>query len=132
MRVLRRTFLESAAGASVWMTQGCARRSAAAPPAQLQISARPFLYMAPFELARESVYFKDAGLDLELQSIDDGNQTVALLAGGNLDVAFAALSASMFNAVVKGAGVKVVAGRRRLVPGCSDSGTLYGNRETFP
>jgi ABC-type nitrate/sulfonate/bicarbonate transport system substrate-binding protein len=127
----RRAFLGASAGAASWLSEGCSRR-ASAKAAKVRVSARPYLYMAPFFLAHELGYFHDAGLDIELHTLNDGYETISLLAGGKLDVAFSALTASMVTAVAKGGQVAVVAGRRRLTPNCSDSGTIYGKRSVFP
>jgi NitT/TauT family transport system substrate-binding protein len=98
----------------------------------VRISLRPTLYMAPLHLAMESGYFSDARIQLELLPIDEGAPSIALLAGGKMDVAFGALPAALLSAAAQGASVRVVAGRRRMTPDCSDSGTLYGNRAKFP
>jgi len=98
----------------------------------VHVSSRPALYMAPLYLAQEAGYFSDARLQVEFISVEEFYQNVALLAGGQADVAFGALSASLPSAVSKGAQIRIVAGRRRITPGCSDTGAVYGNRSRFP
>jgi len=129
--MLRRTVL-GAAGAAAFLAGACRRNRAAGALDKVRVSLRPTLYMAPFYLALESGYFSDARLQLELLPVDEGAQTIVLLAGGKMDVAFGALPAALPSAVAQGAQVRLVAGRRRMTPDCSDSGTLYGNRARFP
>ncbi len=73
-----------------------------------------------------------AGLDLELQPVDEGHQVATLLAGGKLDVAFSALHTALVSAIANGADLRIVAGAHRLTAGCSDTGRLWGNRKSFP
>lgn len=129
--MLRRTFLGSAASAAAGLATGCARPRTGAFE-KVRVAGRPTLYMAPFYLAQEAGYFSEARLELEVLPVDEFYQSVTLLAGGRLDVAFGALSAALPSAVSQGAAVRVVAGRRRFTPGCSDTGALYGNRDKFP
>jgi NitT/TauT family transport system substrate-binding protein len=128
--MLRRTFLGAAAGAGAYAASACSRRPAGLD--KVRVSARQTLYMAPFYLAQESGYFSGARLQIELLPVGEGYEATTLLAGGKLDVAFGAVSASIPNAVAQGAAVRVVAGRRRMTPDCSDTGALYGNRSKFP
>lgn len=128
--MLRKTFLRLGLGAgAACLANGCARRTWSE---RIVVSARPTLYMAPFYLAHESGYFREAGLDLELQSIEDGYQTVALLAGRKLDVAISSITSSLVSAIGNGADVRIVAGLRYLSRDCSDTGTLYASRAKFP
>jgi NitT/TauT family transport system substrate-binding protein len=130
--VFRRTFLGTAVGAGLYSASACGRPRAASVLDKVRVSLRPTLYMAPFYLAQESGYFSDASLQLELLPVEEGAQSITLLAGGKLDVAFGALPASLPSAVTQGAKVRVVAGRRRMTSDCSDTGALYGNRAKFP
>ena len=129
--MLRRTVL-GAAGAAACLAAACRRNRAPGALDKVRVSLRPTLYMAPLYLSLESGYFSDARLQLELLPVDEGAQTIVLLAGGKMDVAFGALPAALPSAVAQGAQVRVVAGRRRMTPDCSDTGTLYGNRARFP
>ncbi len=129
--MLRRDFFALGAGAAV-AASGCVRRPASPRAHKIVVSARPTLYMAPFYLAQESGYFREAGLDLELQSVEEGYQTVALLAGGKLDVAFSSITSSLISAIGSGAEVRIAAGLRYLDSDCADTGTLYGSRARFP
>jgi NitT/TauT family transport system substrate-binding protein len=88
--------------------------------------------MAGFFLAQERGYFEQAGLELELQPVDEGHQIATLLAGGRLDVAFSAIQSALINAIANGADARIVAGAHRLTAQCSDTGRLWGNRRSFP
>ena len=62
----------------------------------------------PLYVAQAKGYFKDAGLDVQLEAIKSGQDSVPLLASGKLDVMVAGFSAGMFNALNSGLEFKVV------------------------
>ncbi|WP_106351107.1 ABC transporter substrate-binding protein [Antricoccus suffuscus] len=62
----------------------------------------------PLYVAQAKGYFKDAGLDVQLEAIKSGQDSVPLLASGKLDVMVAGFSAGMFNALNSGLKFKVV------------------------
>ena len=127
----RRNILGWGLGAAAWLGGGCGRRAHPAPR-KIVVSVRPNLYMAAFYLAQERGYFQQAGLELDLQPVEEGHQVATLLASGKLDVAFSALLAPLVSVIGSGADVRIVAGGQRLTADCSDVGRLWGNRRSFP
>lgn len=106
----------------------CARR----PPSILKLLAMPYFNMAPLYLANESGYFADEGLRLEIQGVDRSQVAIPLLAAGQADVAFFGINPSMINAVLRGARIRLVAGRQVFSAQCPDERRLYGSRKAFP
>ncbi|MGD0200621.1 MAG: ABC transporter substrate-binding protein [Bryobacteraceae bacterium] len=123
----RRHFFTALAGMA---TEGCSRKGAPQLRSVL-VGALPYLSMSGFYLARELGYFSDAGLDVQVQQLPGAQQAIPLLAGGKLDVSFAALSPAFINAAGRGARARIVAGREIISPAYSDN-ALYGRRAAFP
>ena len=88
--------------------------------------------MSPFFLALERGHFRSAGLDAQPQFVNSTAQATALLAAGRLDAAITTVSPALFNAVARGAPVRVVLGRDRITPSCGDAGVLYARTASFP
>lgn len=127
----RRSFLQ-AAGAFLTLTACQEENPSPAGVTRLQVSSFPRIAMSGLYLAEELGYFSEAGLDVEILQITSSPHVIPLLAGGELDVAFVALSPSLINAVTKGANLRLVAGREIASSTCGAVGTVYGNREVFP
>ncbi len=75
----------------------------------LTIGYVPSTLFAPVFVAAEKGYLREAGFDADLTPIVAGQDSMALVAQGQLDVVAAALSAAFFNAVNRGLEVKFVA-----------------------
>ncbi len=88
--------------------------------------------MCPLFLANESGYFADAGFDVEIVKEFGTSQSLPLLAGGKLDASLTAFGPPVVNAVVRGARVRVVAGREVISPTCGTAGTIFLSPKTFP
>lgn len=122
----RRAILGAAAG----MLAGCRKPSEIKDPIRISVNRRPG--MAGVYQAVESGYFAAAGVPVELVTMGTGMETVPVLAQGGVDVSFFPSNAAVFNAVAKGARIRLVAGREIAREGCSDFGAIYGRGEAFP
>lgn len=71
---------------------------------------------APFFLAIDNRYFKDEGIDAQLELSPSLANQVAPLSIGELDVASGAISAGVYNAVDRGIPIKIVADKGRNAP----------------
>jgi NitT/TauT family transport system substrate-binding protein len=71
---------------------------------------------APFFLAIDNGYFKDEGIDAQLELSPSLANQVAPLSIGELDVASGAISAGVYNAVDRGISIKIVADKGRNAP----------------
>jgi NitT/TauT family transport system substrate-binding protein len=103
----RRRFLGSAAAfAAAASATGIASAQTLKP---LTIGYVPSTLFAPVFVAQERGYLASAGYNATLAPIVAGQDAMALVAQGQMDVATAGLSAAFFNAVNRGLEVKFVA-----------------------
>jgi len=129
--VRRRAFLALGGGAAIAAAgalAGACRRGRDS----LVVAASPHVTMAPLHLAVEEGYFTAAGLDLRLERLASARDGIPAMAGGQLDVAFLPLSAGIVNAILRGARLRIVAGREHVRPGCREYGMLTANPRSFP
>ena len=96
----------------------------------VRIATLPRFILAPLHVADELGYFREVGLQLDVQPLTETTQMIPLLAAGQIDVTFAAATPALFNAVTQGARTRIVAARDRAVPGCTVE--LHGSRRSFP
>lgn len=73
---------------------------------------------SPLFVADAKGYFKDEGIDVNMEAIKSGQDSIALASSGKLDAVLAGFSAGMFNAIDTGLDVKVVGSM-----GVADGGT---------
>ena len=123
--VNRRSFAILAAGA----LRASAQSNSSEP---IRVLASPFIGSAPLYLAEESGYFRSEGLKVEILHSEGSRAAIPLLAGGKADVAFSTLSPPVFNAISRGARVRLVATRSKFTGACPDQRRLYGSRNAFP
>jgi NitT/TauT family transport system substrate-binding protein len=91
-------------------------------PVALKVSLLPFLSYAPLYVAEEEGYFAEHGLEVEFVNVLErgGMSSVALLTQGDVDVAATLSSVALFNAMGKGAEIRIVADKGYLDPeGCA-------------
>ena len=132
MACSRRELFAAGLVGSAGLWSGCGGGDDEQEKRPLQVSAGPYLAMSSLYLGLERGYFREAGLDVELRQVPGSSQALPLLARGRIDVAFTALNPSLVNAVIKGARIRIVAGREILAPACPDAIIAYGSAATFP
>lgn len=98
--------------------------SDAAAPLKARVGILPSVAAGPIYVASERGYFAEMGLDVELAVFDTAPRLIAPLAANQLDVAAAAISAGLFDAVSRLVDVRFVADRGSEAPGQSDSGLV--------
>lgn len=123
----RRRFLPCLMGTAL---AGCGRKSRS--PRKLRVGIFPRFTVAPVYLADELGFFREAGLEVGFRQVSEPIQVLPALAGGDLEASFSGFSPGFFNAVLKGARLRIVASRDVAVPGCSTGGAIFGNRRAFP
>ena len=69
----------------------------------------PSTLFAPLYVALEKGYFDEQGIDLQLDRVAAGQDAMAVVANGQLDMVAAGFSAATFNAVDRGLDLRVVA-----------------------
>ena len=75
----------------------------------LSISYLASTLFAPVFVAYDRGYFSDAGFDVTLQEVQNGQAAMAFAASGRIDVVAAGIAASFYNAVSRGLEVRLVA-----------------------
>ncbi len=104
--MLRR--LACTVGLALGATLGGALAQAVHPPVKIRINTAGLFAESGLFLAYDKGYFKDEGLDVQLvatSSANSSSDTLAQLAGGDLDLGSMSLSAGLFNALNRGIGV---------------------------
>lgn len=82
------------------------------PPAQAEtvhVDHVPLINFAALYIAIDRGYFKDEGINVDLQRVTSGTEAMPFLASGQVDVGAIGLAASIFNSVHRGFDVKIVA-----------------------
>ena len=85
------------------------------PRTRVRVSGRAVLSQAPLILADESGYFRRQGLDVELVGLDNSEGLPALIEGG-MDVLAGQVQPRYFNAIARGAPIRIVADKGHLDP----------------
>ncbi|MFN2461361.1 MAG: ABC transporter substrate-binding protein [Candidatus Velthaea sp.] len=103
----RARFIAATAAGTAALTAPAIVRAQAAKP--LTIGFVPSTLFAPLFVAADRGYLRDAGFAPNLTPIVAGQDSMALIAQGQLDIAGAGVSAAFFNAVNRNLEVKFVA-----------------------
>jgi NitT/TauT family transport system substrate-binding protein len=86
---------------------------ASAPLQHVTIGVNNALSDAPFFLADERGYFREAGIEIGLEVLSGGAAMIAPLSAGQLDVGAGVLSTGLYNAIGRGVPLRAVADRSR-------------------
>lgn len=82
---------------------------------------------APFYIARERGYFRDAGIDLQFRFFEAAQPIAAAAVSGDIDVGVTALTGGFFNLADKGA-LKVIGGGLHEEKGYEGSAIVVSNK----
>jgi NitT/TauT family transport system substrate-binding protein len=94
-------------------------------PLDLNLAILPYLSYAPFFIAMDEGFFKEQGLKIKVSKFARSPEVVPALVQGRLDVAGSFMSVSLFNAILRGANIKIVACKSYINPqGCTYTGLL--------
>ena len=89
----------------------------APPPVRVRVLYVRYLSFAPLAIAQAEGYFRAQGLDVELVSLAASHEATPALIGGELDVAAGMLKIGDFNAIARGASLRLVADKGHFEPG---------------
>ena len=94
------------------------RKPAAPKPAldKVRMNLNPSMAYAPFMVAREAGYFADEGIDIEFLRID-ANSALMSMTRGDLDVLSGPVRSGIFNLMLRGVPLQVVADKGHSRPG---------------
>jgi len=110
---------------------GCRTRKNV-PFRQLKVASHMTLSASSLHLADELGYFQQEGLRIEHVPANSSSEAIVAAAGGQLDVQFTVLNTAFLNAVLRGAQIRIVAGREIARPSCMDMGAICALRRRFP
>src|SRR5690242_3686486 len=98
----------------------CAGAPAPAHAERVRLGLQNFLSYATTFIAIDKGYFKEEGLEIEPTMIrGGGTATFNQVLAGQLDISSGAITASMINAVARGANFKVIADKGQIRAGYS-------------
>jgi NitT/TauT family transport system substrate-binding protein len=101
--------------------------SAARAEEPLRLGLLHTLSPAPFYIARERGYFRDAGIDLTFRFFEAAQPIAAAAVSGDIDVGVTALTGGFFNLAEKGT-LKVIGGAMHEQKGYEGSAILASNQ----
>ena len=81
----------------------------AGEPTRVRVGHIPALISGPLFIALDKGYFREAGLDVQLEPIWQASEMLAGLASGDLQVGTGGIGAAHMNAIHRGLGVRIVA-----------------------
>lgn len=85
----------------------------------VKVVTLPFITFAPYYIGLEEGYFEDYGIDVELVEFTVQEEILPALSSGQVDVSSGLVSAGMFNAIARGADIKITADKGYVDPdGC--------------
>jgi NitT/TauT family transport system substrate-binding protein len=99
--------------ASMLFIQACgAEKSTTEVPelGVIKIGYLPVVGFSPIFIAMDKGYYRDEGLDVQLERFDSGSKMIAPLSVGQLDVGEGEPGTALFNAINQGLEIKVVCG----------------------
>lgn len=89
---------------------------------KVQLNVNPTMTYAPIMIAEDERFFEQEGIDAEFVSLDS-NSAVAAAAAGKLDVLSVGIRAGVFNMILKGVPLQIVADKGHSVAGrCGPEG----------
>ena len=106
MRTVRTAFLCALIGLLV---AGPAGKASGDPLPVIRVGILTSTTDAPLWIADRYGYFKDEGLSVQFLTFNSGEQMIAPLSTGQLDVGGGSAAASLYNAVARGADIRLVA-----------------------
>jgi len=127
--MLRRDLLKTGA-LSPWLL--ACRSAVPTSRRTIRVAAQVYLQMSPLYLAEELGYFREEGLDVEINAVKGSSQAIPLLSSGQMDAAFYALSPAVVNAITQGARVRFAAARQLIKMDCGEYGRIFGAPASFP
>ena len=95
----------------------------------VRLNVGPSMTYAPVVIAKEEGYFKDEGIDAQFESLDSPSALVAT-AAGKLDVLSMGIGAGVFNLILKGARMRVVADKTHSTGGDCDHAAFIASVAT--
>jgi len=99
---------------------------------RLKVSSHITLSSSSLHLADELGYFREAGLEIQHIPRNSPSEAMVAAAAGEVDVQFTVISTAFLNAVLRGAQIRIVAGREVARASCLNVGSICALRRKFP
>ncbi len=104
---------------ALFLFLSCSRHEQPVSAAKVRLNVNPTLTYAPIMIAKDEGFFAQEGIDAEFVSLDS-NSAVAAAAAGKIDVLSAGLRSGIFNLIIKGVPLQIVADKGHADPrGCT-------------
>lgn len=110
MRASRATFLST-------LVIAAAVPRAALADDKVHVGTAGLVSDAPLFIAQARGFYKEQNLEVEFTNLESGSKMIAPLGTGEIDAGAGAPSAALYNAVLQGINIRVVADKGRLSPG---------------
>ncbi len=78
-------------------------------PSTLKVAYIPITSFGPIFIAKDEGYFAEQGIKIELTKFQSAQQAIPSLIQGEVDVSSTTINPALFNAIAKGANIKIVA-----------------------
>jgi NitT/TauT family transport system substrate-binding protein len=117
--------------ASAPPTAGAEARAPLTPPVAVTVADNPTASGVGLFVALEQGYFTAEGLDVTLEQVGSSSDVFPQLAAGRYDVAGSAAGPTLFNAVQRGVGLKVVADESSIPPQFKSNSGLVVARTSY-
>ena len=131
----RRGFLKAAGwgaaslvGAGLVLKPGFARGQRLT---ELKLGSLPLASFAGVFLADDLGYLKEAGIKISYENVPAAARAMAFLTTGELDIAAGGISAALYNAVLRGLAIKVVADKGTYLPDIPNSAALMVRKDLY-
>jgi NitT/TauT family transport system substrate-binding protein len=95
------------------------------------VAYMPLISNAPLFIAKEEGYFDRQGINVEFEKVQSGAAALPILINGDVAVSGGALTPGLYNAITKGAHVRIVADKGRMAPGFCNSSALMVRRDLY-
>jgi NitT/TauT family transport system substrate-binding protein len=95
--------------------------------ATIKVRTMPYLTFSVLQLAQKEGLFAEQRLNVDLIDLDSSAPVIPALARGDLDVLPAVISPAIFNAIARGADIRMVAAASELIPGGCTTTAIVAN-----
>jgi len=95
----------------------------------VKVVTLPFITFAPFYIGVEEGYFAEQGIEVELVKMTVQEEILPALSSGQVDVSSGLVSAGMFNAIARGAEIRLTADKGFIDPDSCVNYSLIGRSD---
>lgn len=95
----------------------------------VKVVTLPFITFAPYYIGLEEGYFEQYGIEIELVEFTVQEEILPALSSGQVDVSSGLVSAGMFNAIARGADIKITADKGYVDPDACINWSVLGRKD---